>query len=183
MLRIVVFAQIPAGWHADATNRGVSVRADLKWLFDLARRLGAQPASEFDDIAAGVDNSPPTVLPKPAKPKKPPKYRNTKCEQDGQKFDSRRELKRFNELVVMQAKGEISELQCQVPFALIPKQTHADGTAERQTGYIADFTYRNAAGGLVVEDVKSKITQKNPAYGIKRKLMLWLHRISIREVV
>lgn len=45
--------------------------------------------------------------------------------------------------------------------------------------YIADFVYTDAATGkLVVEDAKGMRTRD---YIIKRKLMLYIHGIKIRE--
>lgn len=141
-----------------------------------------QVDSTFDEIAGGVDPfaQPPLSL---GKPKKAPKYRNTKCEHEGIKFDSQRERSRWFHLVQEQAAGRIRDLRLQVKFNLVPTQKRADGTAERAVDYIADFVYRDAAGVLVVEDVKSEITRKNPTYGIKRKLMLERHGITIQEVI
>lgn len=92
------------------------------------------------------------------------------------KFDSKKEARRYEELKKLELEGKISELQRQVKFEVIPKQ---DG--ERATRYIADFTYMEN-GELVVEDVKSPITRENSAYIIKRKLMLQVYGIRIREV-
>jgi hypothetical protein len=82
--------------------------------------------------------------------------------------------------------GAISDLKEQVKFELIPKQ---DG--ERACSYIADFVYRFPVGidtvnggkryETVVEDVKSPIS-KTPAYRIKRKLMKFVHGITVVEV-
>ena len=47
--------------------------------------------------------------------------------------------------------------------------------------YIADFTYEEL-GGVVVEDVKSEFTRKDPVYRLKNKLMKACHGIDIREV-
>jgi hypothetical protein len=52
---------------------------------------------------------------------------------------------------------------------------------ERATRYVADFTYREN-GELVVEDTKSAATVKNKDYIMKRKLMLQVHGIRIKEV-
>lgn len=145
---------------------------------------GNRPAvdSGFDEMADGFDPfaQPPLSL---GKPKKAPKYRNTKCEHQGIKFDSQRERSRWFHLVQEQAAGRIRDLRLQVKFNLVPKQKRADGSVERAVDYVADFTYRDAAGVLVVEDVKSEITRKNPTYGIKRKLMLERHGVTIQEVM
>ncbi|AOK47416.1 hypothetical protein WT60_11590 [Burkholderia sp. MSMB617WGS] len=146
---------------------------------EVLRRTGNQPNSEFDEIASGDLDRP--IFP-PAMTAKRSKYRNTKCEYDGIKFDSKRERSRWFELSRQQAAGHISELRLQVEFELIARQRRSDGSIERAVEYVADFTYRNSAGELVVEDVKSAITRKNKDYVIKRKLMLREHGITIQEV-
>ncbi|CAJ3167824.1 gp72 [Burkholderia pseudomallei] len=146
---------------------------------ELARRTGNQPNSEFDEIASGDLDRP---LFTPVMTAKRSKYRNTKCEHDGIRFDSKRERSRWFELIKQQDVGLISGLRRQVEFELIARQRRSDGSIERAVKYVADFTYRNSAGELVVEDVKSAITRKNKDYVIKRKLMLREHGITIQEV-
>lgn len=107
------------------------------------------------------------------------KYRNRKVTVDGMTFDSNREAKRWQELRTLEWAGLISDLQRQVSFPLIPSQKGKDGKVlERSLKYIADFVYTQC-GETVVEDVKGVKTE---AYKIKRKLMLWIHGIRIREV-
>ena len=91
-------------------------------------------------------------------------------------FDSVKEYRRYQDLCLLQKAGEISNLQTQPTFELIPKQ---DG--ERAVKYIADFVYLTKDDKLVVEDVKSPAT-KTPAYVIKRKLMLHTRGIRIVEI-
>jgi hypothetical protein len=102
-----------------------------------------------------------------------PKYRNTKT--NG--YDSRREASRATDLHMLEAAGKIFYLREQVEFLLIPKQ---DG--ERATKYRADFVYFTHPSMepefLVVEDVKGV---KTPEYIIKRKLLLYVHGIRIKE--
>lgn len=107
------------------------------------------------------------------------KYRSIKTQTiDGMVFDSRKEASRYGQLKLMEKAGLIKELQTQVKFELIPKQ---DG--ERACAYVADFVYINCeTGQKVVEDVKSKATKKKESYIIKRKLMLYIHHIKIKEV-
>lgn len=93
----------------------------------------------------------------------------------GLKFDSKLEARRYQELLLLQKAGKISELTVQVPFTVIHKQP-----GERAVKYIADFSYREN-GDLVVEDTKSKATA-TPVYKIKKKLMLQVHGIRIKEV-
>ena len=106
------------------------------------------------------------------------KYHNKKA----YGFDSQKEKRRFDELKILQRIGEIRDLKTQVPFELIPAQKDRDGkTIERAVKYIADFTYADKNGRFVVEDVKSPATRTKD-YIIKRKLMLFIHKIKITEI-
>ena len=88
------------------------------------------------------------------------------------KHASRKEARRAQELSLLEKIGEISDLEEQVRFELIPKQ---DG--ERPVTYTADFRYKEK-GQIVVEDSKGVRTQQ---YVIRRKLMQFIHGIKIRE--
>ena len=90
------------------------------------------------------------------------------------RYDSRKEAKFGTMLRYRELAGEISELKRQVPFAF----THNGILICR---YFADFTYMEA-GKLVVADVKSEATRKDPVYRLKRKLMLAFHGIQITEM-
>ena len=109
------------------------------------------------------------------------KYGNRKIIRDGIEFDSIKECQRYCELKLMQRAGVISDLQMQVSFELLPSQRINGKVVERAVNYIADFTYAdNRLGGeQVVEDTKG---YKTPEYIIKRKLMLYIHNIRIREI-
>lgn len=96
------------------------------------------------------------------------KFRNIK--HNG--YDSKREAARAQELALLQHIGEITDLEYQVEYELIPKQE-----GERAVKYRADFRYREN-GAVVVEDCKGF---KTPEYILKRKLMKWVHGITIRE--
>ena len=99
-------------------------------------------------------------------------------------FDSKREARRYMDLWLMQRAGEISGLQTQVRYELIPKQVHKDGTKEKGIDYVADFVYEQG-GETVVEDSKGFRDTSSAAYRLfvmKRKLMLYFHGISVREV-
>lgn len=87
-------------------------------------------------------------------------------------YASKREAARALELHLLEKIGEISELKQQVRFELIPKQ---DG--ERSVSYVCDFQYLKN-GELVTEDVKGRRTD---VFNLKRKLMLWIHKIKILE--
>ena len=104
------------------------------------------------------------------------KYHNIKTTtSDGIEHDSRKEARRWCELKLLERAGKITDLQRQVKYELIPKQ---DG--ERACHYVADFVYIDCeTGEKVVEDTKGKKTKD---YIIKRKLMLFIHGIRIREI-
>lgn len=119
------------------------------------------------------------------------KYGATKVKIDGFTFDSKKEASRYSVLKDMQEKGLISNLQRQVEFELIPAQRESSTigkkgavklgkTIERKCVYKADFCYTDErTGAYVVEDSKGFRT---PEYKIKRKLMLFMKGIRIREV-
>lgn len=104
-------------------------------------------------------------------------------------FDSVKEYRRFCELLLLVKAGAITDLQRQVEFELIPTQREPDTigvrggvkkgkTIEHAVKYVADFVYTEN-GKTVVEDTKGFHTKD---YIIKRKLMLYIHGIRIREV-
>ena len=120
------------------------------------------------------------------------KYKNKKVTLDGIVFDSKKEARRYGELSMLQRAGEISDLELQKEFELIPAQYETiprygkkgqrlkDGKRciEKPVKYKADFVYKEN-GVEVVEDTKGVKTKD---YIIKRKLMLYVHGKRIREV-
>lgn len=109
---------------------------------------------------------------------KKPKYHNVKTVVDGIKFDSKREADRWLYLQLLERKNEISNLKRQVSFELFPSQRIDGKVVERAWTYIADFTYEKN-GALIIEDSKGMRTAD---YIGKRKAMLFLHGIQIKEV-
>lgn len=121
-----------------------------------------------------------------------PKYGNRKVTIDGITFDSAHEADRYRELSLMQRAGLISGLELQKPYELIPTQYETvacygkrgqrlqDGRKclEKSVVYIADFVY-DQGGVTIVEDAKG---MRTPDYIIKRKLMLYVHGVRIKEV-
>lgn len=105
------------------------------------------------------------------------KYRNIKYHG----FDSKKEDKRYLQLKALEEAGEISNLERQVKYELIPSQKIDGKVVERACTYTCDFRYVKD-GQTVVEDVKSSYTSKLPEYVIKRKLMLFRYGIRINEV-
>lgn len=106
------------------------------------------------------------------------KYGNKKTVIDEIVFDSKAEAKRYTELKLLVKAGEITNLELQKPFELIPKQKLSSGKTERACKYLADFVY-SRDDKVFVEDTKGVKTQ---VYLIKKKLMLFIHGIEIIEV-
>jgi hypothetical protein len=88
-------------------------------------------------------------------------------------YASKKEAKRAFDLKLMERAGLISQYREQVRFELVTKQE-----GEQALYYVADFVYRDKDGKAVVEDAKGMRTQ---AYIIKRKLMKFIHGITILE--
>lgn len=124
------------------------------------------------------------------------KYNNIKVNINGVIYDSRKEARRHQELMLLERAGEIKHLSRQVRFVVIPSQYESyerygkkgkrlkDGQRllEKECVYVADFQYQDTrTGKLIVEDVKSEATKKKESYIIKRKLMLLTHGIKILE--
>jgi len=109
------------------------------------------------------------------------KYHSKKIVVDGITFDSEREARRYGELMALRLAGEIRDLELQKSFELIPVQRDSEGrVVERAVRYKADFYYYdNRRRCFVVEDTKGF---KTDDYIIKRKLMLYVHGIRIKEI-
>lgn len=115
-------------------------------------------------------------------------------------FDSQKEARRYDELLIMLQAGEIRDLRLQVNFTLQEAYTDCEGKRVRAIRYKADFTYRRKPRWplqsmdqgefadimeikwpLVVEDVKSRAT-RTKEYIMKRKMMKDRLGIDIQEV-
>ena len=101
------------------------------------------------------------------------KYGNRRSEsRDGHTFASKRERDRYEELVILQAAGEIHNLALQMRYPLIVNEAKV-GT------YVADFIYCHGKGEpTVVEDVKGHRTL---LYLMKRRLMKAIYGIEVLE--
>lgn len=137
------------------------------------------------------------------KPKNYNKLNNQSIVIDGIEFDSKKEGNRYCELKLLQRAGKISDLEWQKKYELIPAQYETVETGEyykvgakkgqpktkqvcveQSVVYIADFVYKEN-GQTVVEDVKGFRDTSSAPYAkfiLKRKMMLWIHGIKIKEV-
>lgn len=121
------------------------------------------------------------------------KYGAKKVQINGITFDSKREAIRYQELRLLQRAGKIKDLELQKEFELIPAQyeqisreEYIKGKGKKTRGkcierackYKADFYYIEN-GRQVVEDTKGFKTKD---YIIKRKLMLYVYGIRVKEI-
>lgn len=100
-----------------------------------------------------------------------PKYNNKKVEFNGIKFDSKKELKFYLQLLERQEQGEVENIRLQVPFTLQPGFKF-NGKSIRAITYKADFVYDDLTDGKThIVDTKGYRTE---VYKIKKKIMLYL---------
>lgn len=133
------------------------------------------------------------------------KYRNKKVTRNGITYDSQKEAQRHAVLKMLERAGKIRDLQRQVKYILIPAQYEPDTVGkrggvkrgkliERECSYIADFVYTvpvhrqytNGDGHAVFADGWETVVEdskgfRTPEYKIKRKLMLQVYGIRIKE--
>lgn len=121
------------------------------------------------------------------------KYFNKKVFVGNDCFQSKKEASRWLELKLLERAGKIKDLKRQVKFVLIPAQREQGiigkrggikqgKLIERELSYIADFVYTEN-GKIVVEDAKGyKGGTVYALFVIKRKLMLYVHNIQVKEI-
>lgn len=101
------------------------------------------------------------------------KYRNKKVRFDGMVFDSMKEYRRWIDLNILEENHHIFDLERQVVFDLGVCKYKADFVYNVQVRYGIVTTYKQ-----VVEDVKGF---KTAMYKLKKKMMLKVHGITIKE--
>jgi len=104
-------------------------------------------------------------------PRRPSTWKNIHVEDGGYRFDSKAEHRRWQQLVLLEKAGAISDLLVHPQYTLV-----VNGLTICR--YTADFRYTDR-GKEVVEDVKGRLTQ---IYGIKKRLMQACLGIKVREV-
>lgn len=99
---------------------------------------------------------------------------------DGIRFDSKREAARYSELKLLEAAGEIRDLELQPRFPLFVASTTGSPRELIRIGeYRADFKYREKGGrGFVVEDCKGFRTA---LYRWKKRHVEAQYNVIIRE--
>lgn len=99
------------------------------------------------------------------------KYGNVKVKYNDNLFDSRKEMRRYKDLVLLEAAGEIQNLQVHPKFTLQESFRDRNKKAIRAITVTWDFYYtRNTQA--YVEDVKSPVTRKETAYNIRKRLFI-----------
>lgn len=99
---------------------------------------------------------------------KKPKYNAVRVEIDGIKFSSKKEMKRYCELKVLQREGSVVYFLRQIPFYL-------PGGVK----YVCDFLIFYADGRVIYEDVKGFRTS---LFNTKKKQVEFLYPITITLV-
>ena len=99
------------------------------------------------------------------------KFGNQKVIANGEKFDSKRELRRYYQLLALEGAKEITELQKQIKYELQEGFRNFQGKWHRPITYTADFVYRDKKynWNVVVEDAKGF---KTDVFKIKKKLLI-----------
>lgn len=100
------------------------------------------------------------------------KYRAQPTWVNGIRFASKREARRFGELLLLVKTGEIQNVQVQPAYPVTLNEIAI-------CVYKADFRYQTRDGTWVVEDVKGVRT---PVYKLKKRLMEAQYGIQISEV-
>ena len=99
-----------------------------------------------------------------------------KIEEDGIRFDSKREYLRYKDLNLLERAGEISELRVHPPFPItiggIPIMVALNQHKPwgKHLTYEGDFQYIKD-GKFVIEDVKMQSGHRTDVYKLKRALM------------
>lgn len=109
------------------------------------------------------------------------KYKNKIVYYDGIRFQSKKEMNRYNELKLLEKAKLISELELQKKFELQPKYVNNKNEHIRAITYIADFFYYdNQKQKYIVEDTKGFRTD---VYKIKKKLFEYQYsNLTIDEI-
>ena len=100
----------------------------------------------------------------------PSKYRNVRVEDDGYKFDSKAEHRRYKNLCLLQKANEIADLEVHPKYVILDSFKDRKGKTIRKITYEADFQYTDIrTGETIVEDVKGVETA---VFKIKKKMFL-----------
>lgn len=165
---------LPGGGTEKAGGKGQAVSGLVfRSLADVPAGVRDQAARKLLEDARGK------ALPAPAGEVGKSKYHNEPTVVAGLRFDSKKEARRYEQLMVELSLGQIRDLRLQQDFTLQEAYTTPEGQRIRAIRYRADFVYTVCSTGQrVIEDTKGKRTD---VYIMKRKMMAERGYI-IREV-
>ena len=95
---------------------------------------------------------------------------------DGITFDSAKEMKRYQQLKLLECANKISCLERQPKFRI-------EVNGKLICTYTADFAYFDESGRSIIEDAKSTGTAKDAAYRLRKKLAEAVYNIKVTEVI
>lgn len=101
------------------------------------------------------------------------KYKAKKVEYNNIKFDSKSEMEYYLYLLKLELSGQVSDIELQPKYVLIPSYVNSKGKKIREIKYIADFKYKLVeANKWVIIDVKGMPTETAK---LKRKLFNYFY--------
>ena len=90
-------------------------------------------------------------------------------------FSSKKEMKRYAELQLLQRAGEVQDLELQPEFRVSINDQHF-------CTYTADFAYTEK-GERVIEELKSTGTAKDAAYRLRKKAAELFYGIKVKVII
>ena len=90
-------------------------------------------------------------------------------------FASKKEMKRYAELQLLQRAGEVQDLELQPAFRVSINDEH-------YCTYTADFAYTEK-GQRVIEELKSTGTAKDAAYKLRKKAAELFYGIKVKVII
>lgn len=113
---------------------------------------------------------------------KPTRYRAKATWSDGTFFHSKGELRRWEELKLLEKAGEIWQLERQTPYTLHVMAKHT-GLLVKIGMFTPDFRYLERSGEVVVEDFKSPASAKDEAYRLRKRMFEAEYGLQVRETM
>ncbi|MFA5299106.1 MAG: DUF1064 domain-containing protein [Lutibacter sp.] len=139
-----------------------------------------------DNLKNRIMGEPSNLVEKPFEPEKTvkSKYHNIKCEYQGIKFDSKKEMNFYLDLLNQQKFGWITKIEIQPEFPYVityclPLPGDKSLSMVQKAKYIADFRVTYPDGHVEIIDVKEF---KTTVYKRKKKIIRKLYGIEIKEV-
>ena len=94
---------------------------------------------------------------------------------NGMVFASKKEMKRYAELRLLERAGEVQDLELQPEFRVSINDQHF-------CTYTADFAYTEK-GQRVIEELKSTGTAKDAAYRLRKKAAELFYGIKVKVII